>query len=52
MTYYEDYFKNETEKQKVSADAQLRKGYYNGEKYHRTQETTYILMIVYYICMN
>jgi hypothetical protein len=49
MTDYEDYFKNETEKQKVSADAQLRKGYYNGEKYHRTQETTYILMIVYYI---
>jgi len=49
MSDYEDYFKNETEKQKVSADAQLRKGYYNGEKYHRTQETTYILMIVYYI---
>jgi len=49
MTNYEDYFKNERKKQKVSADAQLRKGYYNGEKYHRTQESTSILMIVYYI---
>tara|TARA_Y100000389_G_C17461592_1_gene522160 strand:+ start:3441 stop:3950 length:510 start_codon:yes stop_codon:yes gene_type:complete len=48
-TKYKNYFDEETEKQKVSADAQLRKGYYNGEKYHRTQETTSILMIVYYI---
>jgi len=49
MTNYEDYFENERKKQKVSADAQLRKGYYNGEKYHKTQESTSILMIVYYI---
>jgi hypothetical protein len=46
---YETYFKTETKKEKEKADAELRKGYYNAEKYHKTQETTNILMIIYFI---
>ena len=46
------YFNKQGKKQQEKANAQIRKGYYNGEQYHRLQETTHVLIIVYYITIT
>jgi len=43
------YFNEQEKQEKDKANAQLRKGFYNGEKYHKLQKSTRILMIMYYI---
>jgi len=44
-----EYFNKKEEKERHAADSELRKGYYNGEKYHKAQRRSNILLIVYYI---
>ncbi len=43
------YFNEQEKQEKDKANAQMRKGFYNGEKYHNLQKSTRILMIMYYI---
>ena len=44
-----EYFNKKKKDEKHKADSELRKGFYNAEKYHGLQEITNILVIVYFI---
>lgn len=48
----QSYFNKQGEKHRNNANAQIRKGHYNGEQYHRLQESTRVLIIVYYITFS
>jgi len=46
---FKKYFDEKRKKHQNKAESQIRKGHYNGEKYHNTQKTTETLFTLYYV---